>query len=81
MKNDLFIPEWFENWFSSLFLRKAYSPTFIIVKLNIKKDRVYRAIASSELEAIKIGGRWLVPTPAIKNWLLDGYILNLDEKD
>jgi excisionase family DNA binding protein len=61
-----------------VFTKESYSPTEIQRLLGIDKNRVYRAVAYGELEGFRNGGRWIVPKPAIREWLLAGYNLNLD---
>lgn len=70
-------PEWFPEWFDSRFRRRIdYSPGMVVRALGIPESRVYRAIGDGSLEAIRTGGRWLIPRPAIRRWLLEGYSLN-----
>lgn len=70
-------PEWFGEWFGERFKRPIdYSPGMVVRALSIPESRVYRAISDGSLEAIRTGGRWLIPRPALKKWLLNGYNLN-----
>ncbi|AOY57202.1 MULTISPECIES: excisionase family DNA-binding protein [Desulfococcus] len=69
-------PEWFDTWFDAKFPEEEYGPKDIRRIMGIGKSRVYRAIDSGELEAIRVGTWWLVPRPALKAWLLAGYNLN-----
>jgi len=78
--NDLMHPDWFEDWFNSQFRRQSYTPPIIIQRLNLKKDQVYKAMHSGELGAMKTSGRWFVPKPALRKWLIRCYTLNLPEK-
>jgi len=77
---ELFEPEWFPDWFSRLFVRETYPPSLVIRKLNLQKDRVYKAMYTGELDALKTNGRWFIPRPALKSWLLKCYTLNLPYK-
>lgn len=69
-------PTWFDHWFNTAFPDESYSPADIRQILRMNKDRIYRAISFGELEAFRTGGRWIIPKPAIRSWLLDGYNLN-----
>lgn len=75
-----FIPEWFDKWFFALFPKSkpVLKPMEVAYTLHIPKDRVYRAMNYGELDSIKTGGRWIIPRPGLKQWLLERYTLNLD---
>ncbi|AOY60106.1 MULTISPECIES: excisionase family DNA-binding protein [Desulfococcus] len=69
----LHIPTEFEKWFDRKFCKDIYSPKEIFETLELGKDHVYRSISYGKLDAIKLGGRLLIPRPAIREWLLAEY--------
>jgi hypothetical protein len=71
-------PEWFEGWFGKKFREDSFSPLEIAARLRMDKNRVYRALNYGDLEAFRIAGRWVIPKPAVRDWLLESYSLNLD---
>lgn len=76
--NDLIIPDWFDDWFGDHFpeKEKTISPKNAWKRLNISKDRIYRAIRYGDLDAIRIGGRWTIPRPAFRQWLIERFEIN-----
>lgn len=70
-------PEWFDEWFGGIFPEDSYAPFQVWTRLGISKDRVYRAISYGELDAFRLGGRWMIPRPGLRAWLLDNYSLNV----
>jgi excisionase family DNA binding protein len=81
MKNKL-EPEWFTKWFSRIFEEKeVYNPLEIAKALNKHPETIYRALRCAELEGIKIGKRsYIVPKDALKKWLLEYNVINVDKK-
>lgn len=71
-------PDWFEEWFSKTFTEAAYSPRDLRRWLRMNRNGVYRALQTAELEGFRRGGRWVIPRPALRSWLLNGYTLNLE---
>lgn len=69
-------PLWFGSWFNELFPEETLSPRDIHSRLEVPKDRIYRAINYGCLEAFRGTGRWIVPRPALREWLLESYNLN-----
>jgi len=78
-----FKPEWFDAWFERLFGNKeVYAPTEIAENLNRSHEFVYRALRRAELESFKLSPRtYVIPREALKKWLLEFYILNVDEEE
>lgn len=74
---DEMTPEWFEDWFQDRFPEDSYAPFQVWTRLGISKDRVYRAIAYGDLDAFRLGGRWMIPRPGLRSWLLENYSLNV----
>ncbi|AOY60105.1 MULTISPECIES: helix-turn-helix domain-containing protein [Desulfococcus] len=69
-------PTWFPPWFDETFSREVYSPRELPGILELSKSAVYRALKTGDLDAFRVGKRWAVPKPAIREWLLDAYTLN-----
>jgi hypothetical protein len=71
-------PEWFDEWFAKNFREAAYSPRDLQRRLRLNRGGLYRALQTAELEGIRRGGRWIIPRPALRSWLVRGYSLNLE---
>jgi len=78
-----FKPEWFDAWFERNFgYKETYSPVEIARKLNRSPEFIYRALRRAELENFRLGSRtYVVPREALRKWLLESYILNVDEEE
>ena len=72
-------PVWFDEWFDKHFptARPVWTPSDVIRRLDLKKDQVYRAMNYGEMDAFKTHGRWIIPRPGLKNWLISCYTLNI----
>jgi len=68
-------PDWFDDWFDNTFKHEFITPA-ILIKIGFKKDQIYRAAGDGSLEAFKPNGRWYIPRPALRIWLLQNYSLN-----
>lgn len=71
------VPDWFDEWFDTHFRdgRDIVTPS-MLVRLGIRKDQIYTALSVGELEGFKPFGRWMIPRPALRTWLLKSHNLN-----
>jgi len=70
------VPKWFGEWFRDRFPggEGPFRPPEVWEQIECSKSSVYRAIQDSELEAIRVGGRYLIPRPALRSWLKQYFI-------
>jgi len=69
------VPKWFGDWFRDRFPggKGPFRPPEVWGKIECSKNAVYRAIQRSELKVIRVGGRYLIPRPALRSWLREQY--------
>lgn len=71
-------PDWFDAWFDDLFPEEdgpTYPPKYIWLTLDWNYQRVYRAIRTGELMALRVTptdtySTYEVPREALRAWLL-----------
>ncbi len=75
MENNLIIPDWFASWFCAEF---GETESFSVRDLRcyFGKHQIYTALTTGSLGGIKAGGKWIVPRPALRDWLLENFNLN-----
>ncbi len=77
MENNLIVPDWFVIWFETEFGEiESFTVGDLLRHHRFGKHQVYTALASGNLGGIKAGGKWIIPRPALRDWLIENFNLN-----
>ena len=77
---DLIEPDWFARWFNAHFTRPTYGPMDVARRIGIPKDAIYGALLRADLDGFRIGSRWRIPRPALREWLLRSVFINQEDE-
>jgi len=64
-----YLPPEIIEWFEAHYKRPTIKPQKIIQDFTLSRGVIYNALATGEIPAFKIGGRWQIPTQEFKSWL------------